>query len=138
MANSDSNIFGLFFQGCRPPQKIHVQTLSAFPTNFTFLNPKFIHGDLLLTGETLKTHTPRKFWEVWRFSPQLFGVEFWGRTFGPMFSTKKSPLKNSPPKNSPPKIHIKKFTPEFGLKKFTLHFCRAILPRESFRAIFNL
>ena len=38
------------------------------------------------------------------------GVEF----FGPVFSNKRSPLKNSPSRNSPPKIHIKKFTPEFG------------------------
>ena len=33
-----------------------------------------------------------------------------------MFSNKKNHLKNSPSRNSPPKIHIKKFTPESGLK----------------------
>ena len=51
-----ANFSALFFQGFRSPQKIHAQNsrpeLSAFLSNFTFLNPKFIHGDFLLTGET--------------------------------------------------------------------------------------
>ena len=48
-------------------------------------------------------------------SPE-FGVEFLGRIFWSYVSNKKGPLKNSPPRNSLPKIHIKKFTPESGLK----------------------
>ena len=50
------------------------------------------------------------------FEPRILGPNSGVEFFGPMFSNKKSPLKNSPPRNSPPKIHIKKFTPEFGLK----------------------
>ena len=46
----------LFFQGFRPTRKIHAQNsrpeLSAFLSNFTFSNPKFIHGDFLLAVET--------------------------------------------------------------------------------------
>ena len=56
MANFDSEFSALFLQGFRPPKKIHAQNsrpeLSALLSNFTFLNPKFIHGDFLLTGET--------------------------------------------------------------------------------------
>ena len=56
MANFDSEIFGLVFPGFQGTQKIHAQNsrpeLSAFLSNFTFLNPKLIHGDFLLTGET--------------------------------------------------------------------------------------
>ena len=56
MANLIANFSALFFKGFRPPQKIHAQNsrpeLSAFISNFTFLNPKFIHGKFLLTGET--------------------------------------------------------------------------------------
>ena len=56
MANFDSEFVGLVFQGFQATQKIHTQNsrpeLSAFLSNFTFLNPKFIHGDFLLTGET--------------------------------------------------------------------------------------
>ena len=56
MANLDSEFFGLVFPGFQATQKIHPQNsrpeLSAFLSNFTFLNPKFIHGDFLLTGET--------------------------------------------------------------------------------------
>ena len=56
MANFDSEFFGLVFPGLQDTQKIHAQNsrpeLSAFLSNFTFLNPKFIHGDFLLTGET--------------------------------------------------------------------------------------
>ena len=56
MANFDSEFFGLVFPGLQATQKIHAQNsrpeLSAFFSNFTFLNPKFIHGDFLLTGET--------------------------------------------------------------------------------------
>ena len=58
MANFDREFFGLVFPGLQATQKIHAQTsrpeLSAFLSNFTFLNPKFIHGDFLLTGETQK------------------------------------------------------------------------------------
>ena len=50
------------------------------------------------------------------FEPRILGSNSGVEFFGPMFSNKKSPLKNSPPRNSPPKIHIKKFTPESGLK----------------------
>ena len=46
----------LFFQGFRPPKKFTPKNshpeLSAFLSNFTLLNPKLIHGDFLLTGET--------------------------------------------------------------------------------------
>ena len=56
MANFDSDFFGLLFPGFQATQKIHAQNsrpeLSAFLSNFTFFNPKFIHGDFLLTGET--------------------------------------------------------------------------------------
>ena len=55
MANFDSEFFGLVFPGFQVTQKIHAQNshpeLSTFLSNFTFLNPKFIHGDFLLTGE---------------------------------------------------------------------------------------
>ena len=55
MANFDSEFFGLVFPGFQATQKIHAQNsrpeLSAFLSNFTFLNPKFIHGDFLLTGD---------------------------------------------------------------------------------------
>ena len=58
-ANFDTKIFGLVFPGFQATQKIHAQNsrpeLSAFLSNFTFLNPKFIHGDFLLTGETNKS-----------------------------------------------------------------------------------
>ena len=56
MANFDSEFFGLVFPGFQATPKTHAQNsrpeLSAFLSNFTFLNPKFIHGDFLLTGET--------------------------------------------------------------------------------------
>ena len=59
MANFDSEFFGLVFPGFQATQKIHAQNsrpeLSAFLSNFTFLNTKFIHGDFLLTGETNKS-----------------------------------------------------------------------------------
>ena len=58
MANFGSEFFGLVFPGFQATQKIHAQNsrpeLSAFLSNFTFLNPKFIHGDFLLTRETSK------------------------------------------------------------------------------------
>ena len=51
-----ANFSALFFQAFRPPQKVHAQNsrpeLSAFLSNFTFLNPNVLHGDFLLTGET--------------------------------------------------------------------------------------
>ena len=56
MANFDSEFFSLAFPGFQATQKIHARNsrpeLWAFLSNFTFLNPKFIHGDFLLTGET--------------------------------------------------------------------------------------
>ena len=56
--NFDCEFFGLVFPGFQATQKIHAQNsrpeLSAFLSNFTFLNPKFIHGDFLLAGETKK------------------------------------------------------------------------------------
>ena len=55
MANFESEFFGLVFPGFQATQKIHAQNsrpeLSVFLSNFTFLNPKFIHGDFLLTVE---------------------------------------------------------------------------------------
>ena len=58
MANFDCEFFSLVFPGFQATQKIHAQNsrpeLSASLSNFTFLNPKFIHGDFLLTGETKK------------------------------------------------------------------------------------
>ena len=66
MANFDSEIFGLVFPGLQATQKIHAQNsrpeLSAFLSNFAFLNPKFIHGDFLLTGET----------NIWSWSSDFF------------------------------------------------------------------
>ena len=60
MANFDREFFGLVFPGFKATQKIHAQNsrpeLSAFLSNFTFLNPKLIHGDFLLTGKTKKSH----------------------------------------------------------------------------------
>ena len=50
------------------------------------------------------------------FEPRILGPNSGVEFIRPMFSNEKSPLKNSPSRNSPPKIHIKKFTPEFGLK----------------------
>ena len=50
------------------------------------------------------------------FEPRILGPNSGVEFLGPMFSNKKSPLKNSSSRNSPPKIHIEKFTPEFGLK----------------------
>ena len=64
MANFDGEFFGLVFPGfhAHPKKKIHAQNsrpeLSAFLSNFTFLNPKFIHGDFLLTWETNKSRGP--------------------------------------------------------------------------------
>ena len=58
MANFDSEFFGLVFLGFQATKNIHAQNsrpeLSAFLSSFTFLDPKFIHGDFLLTGETNK------------------------------------------------------------------------------------
>ena len=63
MANLDSEFFGLVFPGFQATQNIHAQNshpeLSAFLSNFTLLNPKLIHGDFLLTGETKKCPQPR-------------------------------------------------------------------------------
>ena len=51
-----ANFSALFFQGFRPPKKftpkIHVQKCRHSSPISLFLNPKFIHGDFLLTGET--------------------------------------------------------------------------------------
>ena len=68
MANFDSEFIGLVFPGFQATQKIHAQNsrpeLSVFLSNFTFLSPKFIQGDFLLTGETtrfaLAKHGPSK------------------------------------------------------------------------------
>ena len=74
MANFDSEFFGLVFLGFQATQKIHAQNsrpeLSAFLSNFTFLNPKFIHGDFLLTGETKKFRICSE--SVSRVFPDLF------------------------------------------------------------------
>ena len=61
-----------------------------------------------------------------------FRAEFCETNFGPgisrsCFFQQKRPPKNSPSRNSPPKIHLPKFNPEIGPKKFTLHLCRAVL-----------
>ena len=64
MANFDSDFFGLLFPGYQATQKIHSQNsrpeLSAFLSNFTFLNPQFIHGDFLLTGESKRFPTKHR------------------------------------------------------------------------------
>ena len=56
MGNFDSELFGLVFPGFQATPKIHARNsrpeLSAFLSIFTFLNPKFIQGDFLLTGKT--------------------------------------------------------------------------------------
>ena len=58
MANFDSEFFGLVFPEVQATQKMHALNsrpeLSAFLSNFTFLNPKFIHGDFLLTENAPK------------------------------------------------------------------------------------
>ena len=55
-ANFDGEFFGLVFPGFQATQKIHARNsrpeLSAFLSNFTFLNPNIFHGDFLLKGET--------------------------------------------------------------------------------------
>ena len=54
MAKFDSEFFSLVFPRFQATQKIHAQNsrpeLSAFLSDFTFLNPKFIHGDFLAYG----------------------------------------------------------------------------------------
>ena len=50
------------------------------------------------------------------FQPRILGPNSGVDFFWSYVSNKKSPLKNSPSRNSPPRIHIKKFTPEFGRK----------------------
>ena len=59
MANFDSEFFGLVFPGFQATQKIHAQNslpeLSALLSKLTFSNPKLIHGDFLLRGETKKS-----------------------------------------------------------------------------------
>ena len=79
MANFDSEFFGLVFPGFQATQKIHAQNsrpeLSAFLSNFSFLNPKFIHGDFLLTGET------NIFEALPRFSQR--GQQGWQASLGP-------------------------------------------------------
>ena len=64
MADFDSEFFGLVFPGFQATEKIHAQKsrpeLSAFLSNFTFLNPKFIHGDFLLTGEAKELRWGRR------------------------------------------------------------------------------
>ena len=49
-----ANFSALFLQGFLATPKIHAQNsrpeLSAFLSNFTFLNQKIIQGDFLLTG----------------------------------------------------------------------------------------
>ena len=51
MANCDTEFFGLVFPGFQATPKIHAQNsrpeLSAFLSNFTFSDPKFIQGDFL-------------------------------------------------------------------------------------------
>ena len=70
-ANFDSEFFGLVFPGFQATPKIHAQNsrpeLSAFLFNFTFSNPKFIHGDFLLTGETKNCMSGWYFWPILGF-----------------------------------------------------------------------
>ena len=54
----------------------------------------------------------------------------WVQFFGPIFSSKRGPLKNSPSRNSPPKIHLPKFNPEIGPKNSHCTF-PAIFPGRS-------
>ena len=59
----DSEFFGPVFPGFQATQKIHAQNsrpeLSAILSKVTFLNPKFIHGDFLLMGETNVLNPPK-------------------------------------------------------------------------------
>ena len=50
----------LFSQDFWPPPKNSRSELSAFLSNFTFSNPKIVHGDFLLTGETNKCFKTRQ------------------------------------------------------------------------------
>ena len=89
MANFDSEFSGLVFPGFQATQKLHAQTsrpeLSACLSSFTFLNPKFIHGDFLLTGET----------EILlRILLRIFPN--FPRSFRASFPRKRRPEKNSP------------------------------------------
>ena len=87
MANFGSEFFGFVFPGFQATQKFHAQSsrpeLWAFLSKFTFrsfLNPKFIHGDFLLTGETKKKQgNPKKARKrrsggVSRVSPEASGL----------------------------------------------------------------
>ena len=54
MANFDSEFFGLVFPGLQATQKIHAQNsrpeLSAFLSNFTFLNPNLFTAIFCFRG----------------------------------------------------------------------------------------
>ena len=121
MANFLCEFFGLVFQGFRPPTKIHAQNsglkLPAVLSSFTFSNPKIVHADFLLMGETKKKWPKMKKWlnsfcwrrtnvqqlthkMVWYFS--LFSLFYslfsslWAKTVvKPLNSKKMSWRKNS-------------------------------------------
>ena len=83
-ANFDGEFFGLVFPGFQATQKIHAQNahpeLSAFLFNFTFLNPKFIHGEFLLPGETKRSDPLWKFSEI----PSVLPGLPWAALRGPL------------------------------------------------------
>ena len=80
-----------------------------------FSGQKSAQGILRLRNPNLGPNSGNEFW----------APEFWTRIRGSnffflalFFSGKRGPLKNSPSRNSPPKIHLQKFNPEIGQKKF--------------------
>ena len=145
MANFDSEFFGLVFPGLQATQKIHAQNsrpeLSAFLSNFTFSNPKFIHADFLLPGETKKgcgqsAESLRKFHRNFRagFRQNGFFADFYfwaagffSRIFSPDFFSsffwEKCPEKSSG--KMPGKILQNLYN-----KNPPTHFCRLPRPRN--------
>ena len=73
MANFDSEFIGLVFPGFQATPKIDAQNsppeLSAFLSNFTFFNTKFIHGDYLAYGgDQYLRGVPESLWQAGAFS----------------------------------------------------------------------
>ena len=108
----------LFREVSTPPNWLRYQ-VTEFHTGPSVRYPILLHrqgqvsaeGILHLVNPNVGSSSGMRIFEPRILEPNS-GVEF----LSPMFSNKKSPLENSPSRNSPPKIHINKFTPEFGLK----------------------
>ena len=86
-----------------------------------FLHRGFCTSETRIWGRILGN----KFWTP-EFRTRILGSNF----LILFFSSKRGPLKNSPSRISPLRIHLPKFNPEIGPKKFTLHLCREIWLRK--------